>query len=92
MLNHFHVTALHQFIVNGSAVTPGMVVLTSNTPAAWDSGRHVLEEKVLWWTTRKGPSCGNIGLGDGSVQSSTSSQLTNWLGQTGLATSRLAIP
>lgn len=79
------------FLVNGSPATSGTIELTSNTAAAWDSNRHVQVEKHMW-LTRKGPSYGNIGLCDGSVQEPNNSSLRNWLGQTGLATNRLAIP
>ena len=80
-------------IANGSLVVPGMVVtLTSNTPMAWDFNRHSQEEKGLRRFTSKRSSYGNIGLGDGSVQSSTSAGLKMLSDGTGLSTNQLAIP
>jgi len=79
------------FLINGSPVKPGLLEVTSNTPIAWDSSRHVSVE-THFWLFKKKTNWGNIGLGDGSVQSLTNPGLTNLLHQTGLATNRLAIP
>lgn len=64
--------------VAGQPVKSGLIVLFSNSPAAWTTARH--------------HSASNIGLADGSVLLSRNSELVRWLGQTGLATNRLVIP
>ena len=57
---------------------PGLVSLWTNDPVAWSATRH--------------NKSGNIGLADGSVQSTTSGSLRTYLQQTGLATNRFALP
>ena len=66
------------FAIGGVPVKSGLLVLSTNTPIAWTAARH--------------KNAGNIGLADGSVQTTENSDLTNLLHQTGLATNRLAIP
>lgn len=66
------------FQIGGVPVKSGLLNVFSNTPIAWSAARH---------------NCsGNIGLADGSVQSTTQSSLSNQLQQTGLTTNRFAIP
>lgn len=79
------------FLINGSPVKPGLIEVTSNTPIAWDSSHHVSVESRAWFFKKK-TGWGNIGLGDGSVQSLSSSNLLEQIKQIGLATNRLAIP
>jgi type II secretory pathway pseudopilin PulG len=79
------------FLINGSPVKPGLIEVTSNTPIAWDSSRHVFVETHAWFFKKK-TGWGNIGLGDGSVQSLSSSQLLDQIKLTGFSTNRLAIP
>lgn len=79
------------FLINGSPVKPGLIEVTSNTPIAWDSSRHLSVETHAWIFKKKA-AYGFIGLGDGSVQSVSCSGLTNSVQQTGLATNRLVIP
>lgn len=66
------------FAVGGVPVKSGLLILVSNTPVIWTAARHHF--------------AGNVALADGSVQQMSSSGLTNWFRQTGLATNRLAIP
>jgi competence protein ComGC len=66
------------FELGGKPVRPGMFTVRTNDPVSWDATRHV--------------HTGNLGLGDGSVQSVTTLQLRNYFVQTGQATNRLAIP
>ena len=66
------------FEIGSVPVKSGLLEISSNTPIAWSAARHRLH--------------GNIGFTDGSVQSTTTSSLSNLLHQTGLATNRLAIP
>jgi hypothetical protein len=66
------------FEIAGKPVRSGLLSLWTNAPVAWDSTRHVHN--------------GNLGLGDGSVQGSTSSGMRNYFVDTGIATNRLAIP
>jgi hypothetical protein len=47
---------------------------------------------MIGWTVERHNRCGNIVLGDGSVQTFSNSSFTNWLQHTGVATNRLAIP
>ena len=79
------------FLINGLPVRSGVIEMTSNSPIAWNSSRHV------WVKTRFGvfstkTSFGYIGLGDGIVQPIKNSDLLNQVHQTGLATNRLTIP
>lgn len=78
--------------LNGSPVTPGVIQLKSSTAVAWDLSRHPKPERLLWHAVRTGPTGGNVGFGDGSVESFTSLDIKMLLGKTGLATNRLAIP
>ena len=64
-------------MLGGKMLKPGLVSLGTNAPVAWGS-RH--------------SSGGNLGLADGSVQSTTSASLRTYLQQTGLATNRFALP
>jgi type II secretory pathway pseudopilin PulG len=79
------------FLINGSSVQPDLVEVTSNTPIAWDSSRHVFVKTHAWFFKKK-TGWGNIGLGDGSVQSLSSSELLEQIKLTGFSTNRLAIP
>ena len=79
------------FLINGLPVRPGLIEVTSNTPIAWNSSRHIeVETHFLVFSTKT--SFGYIGLGDGSVITLSDSDLLNQVHQTGLATNRLAIP
>ncbi len=49
-------------------------------------------DPVTWSPTTRHMKSGNIGLADGSVQSTTASSLRNYFQQTGLATNRFAVP
>jgi prepilin-type processing-associated H-X9-DG protein len=66
------------FAIGGRPVKPGLLLLATNAPVSWTDARHVNQ--------------GNIGLADGSVQTTGSSFLRQLLVQTGVATNRLAIP
>ena len=63
----------------GRPVRAGLTVFATN-------------DVVTWSATLGHKNSGNISLGDGSVQSSTSSSLRSYLQQTGFATNRFAIP
>ena len=65
------------WMLGGKMLKPGLVSLWTNDPVAWNA-RHA--------------HSGNIGLADGSVQSTTIHQLQSYLQQTGLATNRFALP
>ena len=67
------------FEIGGKPVKAGLNSFGTNDPVAWSP------------TTRHMKS-GNVGLADGSVQSTTSKSLQTYFQQTGLATNRLAIP
>lgn len=79
------------FILNHLPVKPGGVNVTSNSQIEWDAARHV-EAVKRYWIFKAKKTYGGIVFGDGSVQTVTSSGLTNLFQQTGLATNRLAIP
>ena len=66
------------FEIAGQPVKSGLLSLWTNDPVSWAATRHM--------------HSGNLGLGDGSVQCSTSSGLRSYLVQTEIATNRLAIP
>ena len=66
------------FAIGGRPVKPGLLLLATNAPVSWTDARHVNQ--------------GNIGLADGSVQTTGSASLRQLLVQTGIATNRLAIP
>jgi prepilin-type N-terminal cleavage/methylation domain-containing protein/prepilin-type processing-associated H-X9-DG protein len=66
------------FAIDGVPVKSGLLLLATNAPVSWTAARHVNQ--------------GNIGLADGSVQTTSSSFLRQMLVQTGVATNRLAIP
>jgi prepilin-type N-terminal cleavage/methylation domain-containing protein/prepilin-type processing-associated H-X9-DG protein len=66
------------FEIGGVPVKSGLLEISSNMPIAWSAARHKFG--------------GNIGLADGSVQSVDNIGLPKLLGQSGLATNRLAIP
>jgi prepilin-type N-terminal cleavage/methylation domain-containing protein/prepilin-type processing-associated H-X9-DG protein len=66
------------FAVDRRPVKAGLLLLATNAPVSWTAARHVNQ--------------GNIGLADGSVQTTSSSFLRQMLVQTGVATNRLAIP
>jgi type II secretory pathway pseudopilin PulG len=66
------------FEIKGVPVKPGLFSVWTNDPVGWAPTRHF--------------GTGNIGLGDGSVQSVVSVGLKYYLEQTGFETNRLAIP
>ena len=66
------------FDIGGRTVKSGVLLLATNAPISWTAARHV--------------NRGNIGLADGSVQTTGSSTVRHILVQTGVATNRLALP
>ena len=68
----------YNFELNGVPVKSGWLELPTNAPISWTTARH--------------NKTGNLLLGDGSVQSTTSQGLRTCWQATGLATNRLAIP
>ena len=64
-------------LVGGQPARPGLLVITSNAPVAWSRARHDRQ--------------GNVLLGDGSVQSLSSTMLNRALAGSGL-TNRLLMP
>ena len=67
------------FEIGGKPVKAGLNSFWTNDP-------------VIWSPTTRHMKSGNIGLADGSVQSTTSKSLQTYFQQTGLATNRFAIP
>ena len=65
-------------MLGAKMLKPGLVSLWTNDPVAWSSTRH--------------NKSGNLGLADGSVQSTTRGDLKTYLQKTGLATNRFALP
>jgi competence protein ComGC len=67
-------------VLNSKTPTPGMLILTTNppTPISWSKDLHV--------------SCGNVGLGDGSVQWWDQKKLLNGVVGQGIATNRIVLP
>ena len=65
--------------LSGRPVRAGLAVFSTNDAVTWSA---ILGHK----------NSGNISLGDGSVQSTTSQGLQNFFQQTGMATNRFAIP
>lgn len=66
------------FTVAGAKPAPGILMLWTNTPAAWTKDRHVNQ--------------GNIGFADGSVMGLITPMIKKTLVNTGVATNRLAMP
>ena len=66
------------FEIGGVPIKSGLLELSTNAPISWTTARH--------------NKTGNLLLGDGSVQSTTTYGLRTCWQQTGLATNRLAIP
>lgn len=66
------------FQLNGIPVKPGVLGISSNTAVKWTTERH--------------GHAGYVGLADCSVEMVTDYDLPKLIGQTGLATNRLAIP
>jgi prepilin-type processing-associated H-X9-DG protein len=66
------------FEIGGKPVASGLFSLGTNAPIVWRANRH-----NKW---------GNLGFGDGSVQSATQSGLRAYVAATGVATNRWAIP
>jgi prepilin-type processing-associated H-X9-DG protein len=66
------------FLMGGNPVKLGVLLFASNAPVTWDTTRH--------------NKTGNILLGDGSVQSTTRSALSNYLTESGSATNRFIVP
>jgi len=71
-------SGVDNFAINGVPVNSGLLLLATNGPVSWTAARHINQ--------------GNIGLADGSVQTTSSSFLRQMLVQTGVATNRLALP
>ena len=80
------------FLLNQSPICPGLIDPASNDMLKWDDSRHVEVKKQDWFNQDKKINYGNVALTDGSVQSFTSSGLTNALHQASLAPNRLVIP
>jgi prepilin-type N-terminal cleavage/methylation domain-containing protein len=77
--------------VNGVRVRPGILNLSTNAPVEWtENERHGLSQK--WSFRNQHLRIGNIGLADGSVQTTTTSALQSAFVNTGSATNRLVIP
>jgi prepilin-type processing-associated H-X9-DG protein len=66
------------FQLGGRLVRPGLNSFWTNDPVSWTTNRHI--------------ASGNLGFADGSVQSTISASLQNYLQQTGYATNRLVTP
>jgi len=66
------------FELGGVPVKSGLVSFSTNDPVAWGADRHI--------------RTGNIGLGDGSVESVSSSGLLQCWVNCGSVTNRLAVP
>ena len=79
------------FAISGVPVKSGLLELSTNTPIAWSSGRHV-SPNSHFWTPARDRFVSNIGMADGSVQQLTTDGLQKALQQTGVATNRLVIP
>lgn len=80
------------FAIDGVPAKSGLLEFSTNAPIAWNSERHVYSYKSHFWTPTRYEFTGNIGLVDGSVASTTSASLQEFLVQTDVATNRLAIP
>jgi hypothetical protein len=65
-------------ITGGTKLPNGMLEITTNQPVGWSSELH--------------EGVGNIGMADGSVQQTDSSNLCDLLQRAGIATNRFAIP
>jgi competence protein ComGC len=67
-------------VLRSRTPTPGILILTTNPtpPVSWSKDLHV--------------SCGNVGLGDGSVQWWDQKQLVAGVMNQGIATNRIALP
>ena len=65
-------------LTNGTALTRGMLTLTTNHLAGWTGEMHAHQ--------------GNVGLADGSVQGYSTAALRSALANTGLETNRLTMP
>ena len=77
--------------VNGVRVRPGILNLWTNAPVEWtENERHGRPQQ--WSFRNQHLRIGNIGLVDGSVQTTTVSALTSVFQNTGTATNRLVIP
>jgi prepilin-type N-terminal cleavage/methylation domain-containing protein len=79
------------FLSQGLPVKSGVFTASSTATFTWDKSRHIVAETHAW-IYRKKVGCGNMLLSDGSVQSATNWDLTNYLSQTALTTNRLVIP
>jgi len=77
--------------VNGVRVRPGILNLPPNTSVEWtENERHGLPQQLS--ILKQHLRIGNLGLADGSVQTTTTSALQSALVNTGSATNRLVIP
>jgi hypothetical protein len=79
------------FAGSGVPVKSGLLQLSTSSPMAWTSGRHV-SDNSHFWTAARYRFVGNIGMADGSVQQVTTDGLQQALQQTGFATNRLVLP
>jgi prepilin-type N-terminal cleavage/methylation domain-containing protein len=77
--------------VNGIRVRSGILNLWTNAPVEWtENERHGRPQQ--WSFRNQHLRIGNIGLADGSVQSTTTLTFQSTLLNTGFATNRLVIP
>ena len=77
--------------VSGVRVRPGILNLSTNAPVEWmENERHGRPQQ--WSFRSQHLRIGNIGLADGSVQTTTTSAFQSALVNTGFATNRLVIP
>jgi len=80
------------FTVRDVPVKSGLLELSTNSPIVWSPGRHVDSYKPHFWSKTQNKPFGNIGLADGSVQTTTALAFQSALANTGFATNRLVIP
>ena len=77
--------------VSGVRVRPGILNLATNASVEWtENERHGRPQQ--WSFRNQHLRIGNIGLADGSVQTTTASALQSVVVSTGTATNRLVIP
>ena len=77
-LTNMLLTGDRNLVVDGVAVGPGLLALTSTNQVGWSAKMH--------------NNAGNIGLADGSVQQLTSSGLQAAIAHSGTNVNRLAVP
>jgi type II secretory pathway pseudopilin PulG len=77
--------------VNGVRVHPGLLNLSTNAAVEWtENERHGLPQQ--WSFRNQHFRIGNIGLADGSVQTTTAAAFQSALVNTGFATNRFVMP